>query len=401
MLALAALGTLLPARADWPQFLGPTRNGVSAETGLTTSWPAGRPTVLWQKEVGAGFSGPAVAGGRLVLFHRQGDQEIIECLDARTGKGQWKLDYPTHYQDDFGFDDGPRATPLLAEGRVFTLGAEGTLHCLDLKTGAKRWGRKLEDAYHPPKGFFGVGTSPILEGGLLVVNVGARGAGIVAFEKDTGKEAWRATDDEASYSSPVAATVDGVRHLFFFTRAGLVSLDPRDGSVRFRKLWRSRMNASVNAASPVVVGDRLFVSACYGAGAVLLRVGKDRADELWKGNEILSTHYGTAVCRQGFLYGFDGRQEHVARLRCVELATGKVRWSKDEFGCGSMILADSLLWIVAENGELVVVEAQPDGYREKARAAVLDKPCRAPIALSEGRLYARDEKRLVCLSLTK
>jgi outer membrane protein assembly factor BamB len=402
-MSLAVLATTLRlvAAADWPQFLGPARNGTSTETGLLDTWPKSGPPLLWEKEVGAGFSGPVVAGGRLILFHRLGDEEVVECLDAATGQGRWKYAYPTRYRDDFGFDDGPRSTPLIAAGHVYTLGAEGTLHCLEMATGNKVWQRSVNDDYQVRKGFFGVATSPVLEGDLLLVNVGGPKAGIVAFDARTGKEVWKATDHEASYSSPVAATVAGRRLVFFFTRAGLVALEPRTGHVRFSKHWRARMHASVNAAAPVVVGDDVFVSACYNTGALLTHFRKDGAEEVWHGDESMSNHYGTCVYHDGYLYGFDGRQEEGARLRCIEWKTGKVQWTREGFGCGTMILAGGRLIILNEAGELVLVEATPRAYREKARAAVLTKPTRAQIALADGRLHARDGKKLVCLGLKK
>ena len=399
---VSALLASVPARAgDWPQFLGPARNGFSAETGLVASWPKGGPTVVWQKDVGEGYSGPVVAGSWLILFHRVGNDEVVEGLDAATGQGRWQFRYPTAYRDDFGKGNGPRSTPLVAGKQVFTLGAEGKLHCLELETGKEVWGRSLLEDYRARKGFFGVATSPLLEDNLLLVNVGGKDAGVVAFYPGTGKEAWRATSDEASYSSPVAATVDGVRHVFFFTREGLVSLDPRTGAVRFRKHWRSRLMASVNAAAPVVLDDHLFLSASYGTGAVLLRVRKDGVDEVWQSDEVLSAHYGTPVRRGDFLYGFDGRQEEGARLRCVEWKAGKVRWTREDFGCGSLLLADGRLIALTEAGDLVLLEATPEAYRELARATVLDGPCRAHLALANGRLYGRDERKLVCWNVKK
>jgi outer membrane protein assembly factor BamB len=400
-LVWGVVGAAPVAAADWPQFLGPTRNGVSTETGLAASWPKDGPPVLWDRDVGAGYSGPVVAGERLILFHRDGDDEVVECLDAATGKGRWKFAYPTRYNDDFGKGDGPRSTPLIAGKRVYTLGAEGTLHCLDLETGKKVWERSLNEDYQVRKGFFGVATSPLLEGDLLLINVGGKGAGIVALARDTGKEVWKATDHQASYASPVAATIDGARHVVFFTREGVVSLDPKDGAVRFSKHWRSRMNASVNAATPLVIGDQVFVSACYDTGALLLRVRKDGAEEVWQSEDALSCHYDTAVAHGGYLYGIDGRQEQRARLRCVELKTGKVRWTREDFGCGSLLLADGKLIILNEDGDLVLVEPTPEAYREKARAHVLTSPCRSPLALANGRLYGRDGKKLVCWDLRK
>ncbi len=396
------LGFRPAVAADWPQLLGPTRDAVSAETGLLASWNGTGPPLLWQREVGEGYGGPVVAGGTLVLFHRVGNNEVVEAFDAATGKERWKFAYPTTYTDGLGKGDGPRATPTLAGGRVYSLGAEGRLHCLDLADGKKVWEKSLPDDYEMRAGFFGVGTSPLVEGNLVLVNVGARGAGIVAFDKDSGKEVWKATDQEASYSSPVAATVAGVRHVFFLTREGFVDLDPKNGTVRSTKRWRARMNASVNAATPLVVEDTVFLSASYGAGAVLLRVRKDGVDEVWQGDRILSNHYNTSVRRDGYLYGIDGRQEEGARLRCVEWKTGRVKWTRDGFGCASLLLAEGRLIALKEDGDLMLLEATPEGYREKGRARVLTSPpCRAEIALADGRLYARDGKRLACWNLKK
>ncbi len=406
--ALLILGCFLLAvprsllSADWPQLRGPRRDGVSAETGLLTAWPKDGPPLLWDRKVGSGYSGPAVAGDRLVLFHRLGDRATVECLDAATGAAKWKFDYATSYVDDFAFDDGPRATPLIAGNRVYVLGAEGKLHCLELESGKKLWARDLAAEYQAPKGYFGFACSPLLEGDRLLLNVGGKDAGILALDTDTGRERWKATRDPASYSSPVAATIDGVRHVLFFTRTGIVSLDPADGTVRFQKRWRARIDASVNAAVPLVVDDLLFVSSSYGVGAIVHRVRKDGIDEIWKGDHILSNHYNSPVQHKGFLYGIDGRQEGgAAQLRCVELKTGKVRWAKERFGCASLIHADGHLLGLCESGDLVLIEATPDGYREKARAAVLTKSCRAEVALANGRLYARDGKRLGCWKVAK
>ena len=176
------------------------------ETGLKAAWPKNGPPVVWEKDVGEGFSGPVVVGDRVILFHRVGDEEVVECLSAADGATKWKKGYPTNYRDSYGKGDGPRSTPLVADGRVYTLGADGVLQCLKLEDGDKVWRRALHEDYEVAKGFFGVATSPLLEGGRLLVNVGgANGAGIVAFDKDDGKEVWKADDHDASYSSPVAA----------------------------------------------------------------------------------------------------------------------------------------------------------------------------------------------------
>jgi outer membrane protein assembly factor BamB len=397
-IALAALA----AGADWPQFLGPARNATSPETGLLASWPRTGPPVLWQKEVGEGYSSPVVAAGRLILFHRVDNDEIVECLDAATGKELWKHKEPTTYKDTYGKGNGPRSTPAVAGGRVYTLGPGGLLLCLNLEDGKKVWQRALLDDYPlVEQSFFGAGTSPLVEGDRVLVNVGGRDAGIVAFDAKSGKEVWKATSQAASYASPVAATLDGVRQVLFFTREGFVALDPATGEVRSSKRWRSRNNLSVNAASPLVFDGHVFLSACYETGAVLLRVKKDGVEKIWNNDESLSCHFGTPVYHDGHLYGFHGRQEEGGQLRCIEAKTGKVCWTADGYGCGSLILADGRFIVLSEQGELALVE--PDGakYRELARAPVLNGTCRAHLALADGRLYGRDKRKLVCWNLKK
>jgi outer membrane protein assembly factor BamB len=202
--------------ADWPQFLGPTRNGAYAGGDLAEVWPKDGPKKVWEKQVGQGFSGPVVSGDKVILFHRVGDKEIVECLEAKSGKTVWKFDYPTSYRDDFGFDEGPRATPSVSEGRVYTFGAEGALNCVDLATGSNVWTVNAKKELEAPKGFFGFACSPLIEGNAVLLSVGGKnGAGIVAFEKATGKLLWKATDDEASYSSPVLATLEAGGPQFF------------------------------------------------------------------------------------------------------------------------------------------------------------------------------------------
>jgi outer membrane protein assembly factor BamB len=390
-------GSLAGLAGDWPQLLGPDRNGISREPGPIKPWGKKGPEVLWQVDAGDGYASPVVAGGKVVLFHRLGDEDTVACFDAARGNRLWRSAYRTNYEDPLGKGNGPRATPVVAGGKVYTLGAAGQLRCVDLKKGSKVWERDLAADYDPPKGFFGLGSTPLVEGELLLVNVGAKGAGIVAFHKDTGKPAWKTTDDEASYSSPIAATVAGVRHVFFFTRTGLVSLDPVNGKVRFHKRWRSRIHASVNAAMPVFLGgDHLFLSACYGTGAVLLKVRKDGVDEVWKSQTALSCHFSTPVAVGGYLFGFEGRQEEGAKLRCIEWKTGKVRWTEDAYGCGSVVAVAGQLLVLGEGGELALLEASGRKYVEQARATVLGQPCRAHLACADGRVYARDGKKLVC-----
>ncbi len=386
---------------DWPQFLGPERNGIYRGPALAETWPASGPRVVWKKQVGPGFSGPVVAQGRVILFHRVSDREVVEALDARTGTAQWQYGYPTSYRDDFGFDEGPRAVPVVENGVVYTFGAEGQLHAISLATGTRIWSEDTMRRFGVAKGFFGAAGSPLVEDGRVIANIGGRGAGIVAFDAKTGKVLWSATDDEASYSSGVGATIGKRRSSVFLTRTGLVGVDPATGQVQFQRRWRSRQSASVNAATPIVIGDLIFISAEYGPGAAVLRVDGSTLTDLWSSDEALSNHYSTSVHRDGYLFGFHGRQEFGPSFRAVELRTGKVRWSEDRFKAGSVTLAGERLLILRETGELILAPASPDAFRPLARAQVLPATVRAFPALADGRLYLRNEKTLVCLDLSR
>jgi outer membrane protein assembly factor BamB len=388
--------------ADWPQYFGPNRDGTSSETGLVRSFPAEGPKVLWRKDTGSGWSGPAVAGERAILFYRSENNEVVECVDVATGKEKWKKSYRTRYVDMFDKDNGPRATPLIVGERIFTLGAEGTLTAFSLSDGAEIWQRNVNKDYKVPASYFGVGTSPMMAGGKLIVNIGAKGAGIVAFDPADGKEVWKSTDQGVSYSSPVLAKIDGEELAVFFTRQGLLALTPDKGEVRYEHYWRPRIDASVNAASPIVAGNQIFLSTSYNTGAIALEASKGEVKEVWKGDKSLSCHYNTPVLVKGYLYGIDGRQEYGPRVRCVEWKTGTVKWTKDEFGCATLIVADGMIIAFCESGELVLIDPSTESYKELARAAILDKaPCRAAPALSGGKLISRDSAKWICVDLKK
>jgi outer membrane protein assembly factor BamB len=386
---------------DWPQYLGAGRDGVYRGPALADSWPPGGPRIVWRMPVGQGFSGPVVVQGRVVVFHRVGGEEVVEALDARSGARQWRYDYPTKYQDDFGFDEGPRAVPVVANGIVYTFGAEGQLSAIDATRGSRIWSEDTHRRFGVPKGFFGAAGSPLVEDGRVIANVGGKGAGIVAFDAKTGKVLWTATDDQASYSSPIGATFGGRRLVVFVTRSQLIALDPANGTVAFRRPWRARLAASVNVATPLVVDDLLFVSSEYGPGAAVLRVNGSTLTELWASDDALTNHYATSVYRDGILYGYHGRQEFGPSLRAVELKTGKVRWNQDQFRAGSITLAGDRLVILREGGELVLAPASPEAFRPLARAQILQPVVRAFPALSDGFLYARNETTLVCVDLRK
>lgn len=401
MTAISAwLGRTTASAADWPQFLGPSRDGVSTES--IEPWAASGPRVAWKTKVGAGFSGPVVAGGRVVLHHREDDNEVLEAFDAATGKSVWRAVQPTRYRDDFGFDEGPRGTPAIADGKVFAFGAAGRLSAVKLADGTALWSRAVGEELGAEKGFFGFACSPLVVGNLVVVQVGGRpGAGIAAFDVADGKTAWRATEDEAGYASPVLADVGGKPRIVAFDRAGVVVLEPKDGKVVARRAWRSRQGASVNAATPLVSKDGIFVTASYDTGAALFRLGDDGSlAPAWSGDDSISAHFATPVAMDGLLFGFHGRQERGASLRCIETTTGKVKWSEDGFGVGSLIRAGKRLLVFREDGELVMAEATAERWTPIARAQVTGTGTRAVAALSDGRWFGRDKRELFSLELT-
>lgn len=385
---------------DWPQILGPGRNGIYTGAPIVLSFSRTGPPLLWKRDIGAGFAGPAVSAGTLILFHRVSNRETVEAMDAVTGKTIWTFDYPTGYRDDFGFDEGPRAVPVIAGGRVFTHGADGWLHGLDFTTGRKLWSVDTRRVFDAPKGYFGVAASPLVDGERVMVNVGGKTGGIVAFDAAGGKTLWTSTTDEASYSAPVITNIAGLHTAVFFTRTGLVAVDPSNGAVRYQYRWRARMAASVNAAAPIVVKDQIFLSASYGTGAVLLQVASNAVTPVWSGDESMSNHYSTSVYRDGYLYGFEGRQEFGQSLRCVELSTGKVMWNVDGFGAGTLLIAGDSLVITRESGELALAPVSPKGFRFNARAQLVPGVVRAYPALAHGRYYVRNDRQLSAFDLT-
>ena len=384
---------------DWPEFLGPDRNGVSTES-VPARFPAGGPRQLWSMKIGSGWSGPVVVGGRVLIHHRRGSEEVLESLDAGTGKSIWKSSQPTHYEDDFGFDDGPRGTPCVAEGRVFTFGAEGRLTATQLADGKLVWTRPLGAELHGNKGFFGFACSPLVVSNLVIIQLGgADGAGIVALRSASGEVAWKATSDEASYASPIRQDFQGAPRVVAFNREGLVILDAATGAVRLRHPWRSRTHASVNATAPMLWQGQVFLTSSYDTGAVLLDVAGAAAKPVWSGDEALSAHYASMVPLDGVVFGYHGRAESRPVFRCVDLATGKVRWSESGSGGGNVLRAGATLILLRDSGELQLAPADPVAFKPTDRVQILGTQTRAVPALSGGVLFARDRTQLVAVRL--
>lgn len=420
---------------DWGEFLGPRQNGVSGETGLLEEWPKEGPPVVWEMETGTGYSAPAIRGNFLVLHHRVKNEEVVDCYSADLGKPLWKQGYPSRFSDPYGYNNGPRCAPVLTEERCYTFGAEGKLLCVEMRTGKKVWEVDTAKRWRIPEAFFGVGSTPLLVGRVLFVMVGGEPkAGVVAFHAETGEVLWESVSKEslkapdgvhelddkiASYSSLVIAPIHGRRHLLAFLRDGLVSLDPESGAENFQYFFRSRSFESVNAASPLVMGNEILLSAAYRTGAVLLRVkesGKE-FDVIWK-NRNLETHWSTPIPLEGHVAGFSGRHENEGMFRCLDLETGKIVWETDGapktdeqesvsegadqyYGRGSAILADGKLIVLGERGVLALVAADAGKFREISRVKYprMVYPSWAAPVLSRGRLYLRCEGYLMCLDL--
>ncbi|MFN7918567.1 MAG: PQQ-binding-like beta-propeller repeat protein [Bryobacteraceae bacterium] len=388
MVAQLLLGWLL-FFGDWPQFLGPHRDGVYGEA---APWPS---DFAWQKYVGDGFAGPVISGGKLVLFHRRDNFEIVEAMEAKTGKPLWMFRYPTAYKDDFGFDPGPRATPTVSEGRVYTYGAEGVLHALDLETGKKLWRVDAGHWFNAPKGFFGAGGSPLVAHGKVYLNIGAKATGIAAFDAATGKLRWRGTTHGASYSSPV----DSPFGIVFLTATGILVADPESGAVRYEQAWHSRSQVSVNAATPLVSGNVLFVSASYGTGAIALDFSTMPPAKLWSSDEVLSAHYATPVLTGGFLYGLHGRADHAGEqeLRAVELATGRIAWSMKTYGAGTVTLLRDQIMMIRDDGQIFRIAPNPKELQVLGNFKTINGKVRAHPAVADGLVCLRNTKVLACL----
>ncbi len=389
--------------ADWPQYLGPGRDAVYPGEALTRAWPSDGPKVLWRKKnIGAGMSGVVVAKGRAILFHEVNRYDTIECLDAKTGKTLWENNYASSFVAGYGSAAGPRATPSIVGDRVYTMGGQGIVVCTDFATGKTVWKVDTQKSYRASDGFFGMACSPLVEGNAVLLNIGGEaGAGIVALDKNSGKLLWKTLDDEASYSSPVMATLHGKPRAVFFTRTGLAVVDPANGKIDFQNRWRARNQASVNAAAPLVVGELIFVTSSYNTGALVVKAAVDGYKAAWSNDTSLSSQYASVMQRGGFIYGTHGRADvpPVPALRCVELVTGKVRWSVDDFGDCMMLLSGDRLLALMESGELVLGQVTPAGWREISRAQVVGSGARSQPALADGRLYVRDRNQVVCLAV--
>ncbi len=454
----AETGTERPGD-DWPTFLGPTADGKSAEK-IRLDWPEGGPPVHWFKKVGEGYSAPSVASARVFVFDRAGDEARLRALSAEDGDVLWTAAYPTDYEDYYRYSGGPRASPVVDGDRVYAFGVEGRLRAHSVADGAVIWEVDTTARYGVVQNFFGAGATPVVEGDLLIVMVGGsppgspkihsgevegNGSGIVAFNKATGEVRYRLSDELASYATPRVVSLGGRRQGFAFTRGGLLAFEPAKGTVDFFFPWRAKKLESVNAATPVVAGDTVFITEAYGPGGALLRIlppsdlpplekGGPRGDSspgydvVWqdpKRGKSLASHWMTPIHHRGHLFGSSGESTGEAELRAVEHMTGHIKWSVPGLGRSTLLYADDHFLVLTEHGRLLLIEADPERFvklaevdlgaadpaatsNADAKTAVDEAPAERPVlrfpvwnapVLSRGRLYLRGKDQLVVLDV--
>ena len=384
MKRIATLLFLCPAlmhAADWPQWRGPNRDGVSTETGWSAQWAAGGPRQTFKLNVGIGCSSVAVSKGRLFTMGNTNDTDTVWCLDEATGKEVWKRSYPCPLDPNM-FEGGPGATPTVDGDRVYTLSRAGHLHCLDAATGKVVWMKHLVNDLGGKAPKWGYSGSPLVLGKSAIVDAGAPGAATVAFDKATGGIAWKDGDEAAGYSTPLAFENGGKQYLALFNAFGLVVREADGGKTVAKQEWKT--NYDVNAATPIVSGDKVFVASGYGKGGAQFQFTGSELKSVWQ-TKKMRNQFSTCVLWQGYLYGFDE-----SKLTCLDFANGDVKWTQEDLGKGSLMLADGRLIIQSEKGDLVIAAAAPDGFKELARAKVLDQRCWVVPVLANGRIYCKN-----------
>ncbi len=407
-------GAILTASAtEWPQWRGPNRDGVSGAVGLLKEWGPNGPKMLWKVSLGEGFSGISVSQGRVYTMFSTGNDEFVVCLNATDGQEIWRFRSDDNYHEGQG-GNGPRATPTIDGDLLFTISAHGKLYALNVENGEKVWSHDLQRKFGSKMPRWGFSTSPLVDGELLLVEVGGKGEkSIVAFNKNSGDVVWSTHKDKLGYSSPIAITVQGVRQIICFTGTKLISVSPTDGTIYWKYPWKTGYD--VNAATPVFIPpDKIFISSGYDKGAAVLQMrvfvshdddrvaveqiranrGAVRIEEIWK-NRKMKNQFASSVLYDNYLYGFDN-----SILKCIEADTGEEQWKTRGFGKGTVILADGHLIILSDRGKLGLAEATPAGYIEKSSAKVLNGLCWTAPTLADGRLYLRNEEEMVCLDMT-
>ena len=418
MSVLLIFASLAMIPGDWPGFMGPNRNGIVSETRVVPSLGEKGPRILWTIEVGETYAGPAIANQRLFMFDRMDNQARLSCYDSVSGKMHWRSGYSTHYEDMYKFGNGPRAMPVVDGNRVYTYGAEGMLHCWDARDGKLIWQINTIEQFGVVQNFFGVGAAPVIYKNLLIAQVGGspagspsistgkvkgNGSGVVAFDKMTGKVIYKISDELASYATPALASGNDRDWALVLARGGLLAFRPDNGKIDFHYPFRAAKLESVNAATPVIFGDKVFLTESYELGAAVLRFAGAKPELIWRDssrrNQTMASHWTTPIYYEGFLYGCHGEKLRSAELRCLNPQTGEVKWSHPGLRRTTMVLVSGVLLVLSENGELVLVKADPAGYKELGRADLVDGPAWHPPAVSNGKIYVLGKNKLVCLAL--
>ena len=396
VVALLGFASPLAVAADWPQWRGPARDGISAESGLLEEWSPGGPPLLWKTNgLGEGYSSVAVSGGRVFTQGQKQRRQFVIALDEETGAILWETPIGNSYRHGRG--NGPRGTPTVNQGNVYALGGEGSLICVEAATGKRLWYSNLLKRFGGRNTSWGISESPLVDGNRVIVNAGGSGASVVALDKKNGNLIWKSQSDEAGYSSAVAAQAGGVHQYVVLTGEAAVGLRADSG----RLLWRYERvsNRTANVATPIVRGDHVFVSSDYGTGGALLELTEDRGDlevrEVYF-NRDMRNHYSSSVLVGDYLYGYSSRI-----LTSMNFKTGEVAWRDRSVGKGQIIYADGHLYLLSEDGDVGLVEATPDGYREKSRYSIGrgDYPTWALPAIANGKLFLRDQDRLFCYNI--
>ena len=416
--------------SDWNNFLGPEQNGKSQEKITIKPWTETGPTVLWTIEIGTSYGSPSIANGKVYIFARHGDKARLSCLESRTGNELWRFEYLTDYEDMYGYNNGPRSCPIVDNERVYIFGAEGMLHCVNVKNGKPIWKVDTVQQFNVVDNFFGVASAPAVEGDLLIVQIGGsplgtpkdiwesrgkpkpNGSGIVAFNKFTGDVIYQIADELSSYASPIFTNINERRWGFAFLRGGLVGFEPKSGKIDFHYPWRHNQIESVNASSPVIVGDLVFISESYGIGSSVLQVSPGGYKVVWKDrpnsrNKAMEMHWHTAIHHEGYLYGCSGRHSGGAEFRCVELKTGKVMWRSRVNERASLLWVNTYFIYLGEYGRLLLLKCIPEKLDIISQSVPTDKngrqlinyPAWAAPVLADGRLYVRGKDRLICFVL--
>ncbi|MHC4638343.1 MAG: PQQ-like beta-propeller repeat protein, partial [Planctomycetota bacterium] len=380
--------------ADWPNWRGPNYDGISTETGWNPMLPK---EVLWKISIGTGFSSMSVVNGRVYAMGNIKDNDIVYCLDAKTGKEIWRHTYSSPL-DSKNYEGGPNATPTIDQGRVYTLSKRGMAFCLDIENGRVIWSRDFKKEYGIKWPRWGLSGSALIVDDLVIYNAGTAG---IALNKKDGSMVWQNGSDEAGYATPMPFTMNGTKYLAIFTAKSLNTLLTATGEIKWEFPWKTSYN--VNAADPIVTGDKVFISSGYNRGSALLKITSDSVTEVWQNKKkAMRNQCNSSVLLNGYLYGFDGQVGGKGKLTCFELETGQVKWAQDGMGTGSVISADGKLIILSEKGKLVIAEVSPEAFKEISSAQILTGKCWTAPVLADGMIYARNNPvgDLVCVDVS-